>query len=88
MLEIGKAQEALKLSECGSDWLVIDDLDLGWIHMYTILINDVAHVLDLVHAEGSFFQFGIWLVLLQRLQNLLNMLQVFGPSLVVNENVI
>jgi hypothetical protein len=34
-VEIGKAQEALKLSECGWGWPVMDDLDLGWIHMYT-----------------------------------------------------
>jgi hypothetical protein len=41
-VEIGKAQEALKLSECGWGWPVTDDLDLGWIHMYAMLINDVA----------------------------------------------
>ena len=39
-VEIGKAQEALKLSECGWGWLII--LDLGWIHMYAMMINDVA----------------------------------------------
>jgi hypothetical protein len=58
-VEIGKAQEAPKLSECGWGWLVTDDLDLGWIHMYTMLINDVAQVMDPVHAEGAFFQVGI-----------------------------
>jgi hypothetical protein len=42
VVEIGKAQEAPKLSEFVWDWLVTDDLDLGWIHMYSILINDVA----------------------------------------------
>jgi hypothetical protein len=59
MVEIGKAQEALKLSECGRGWPVTDDLDLGWIRMYAILINDVARVMDLVHAEGSFFEVGV-----------------------------
>jgi hypothetical protein len=58
-IEIGKAQEAPKLSECGWGWLVTDDLDLGWIHMYAMLINDVAQVMDHVHAERSFFQVGI-----------------------------
>jgi hypothetical protein len=29
-------------SECGWGWPVTDDLDLGWIHMYAMLINDVA----------------------------------------------
>ena len=55
-VEIGKAQEASKLSECGWGWPVTDDMDLGWIHMYTMLINDVAQVMDPIHAEGSFFQ--------------------------------
>jgi hypothetical protein len=41
-IEIGEAQEALKLSDCGWSWLVTDDLDLGWIHMHTMLFNDVA----------------------------------------------
>jgi hypothetical protein len=59
VVEIGKAQEALKLSECGWGWPVMDDLDLGWIHMYEMLINDVSQVMDLVHAEGSFFQVGV-----------------------------
>ena len=42
VIEIGEAQEALNLNECGWGWLVMDDLDLGWIHMHTMLINDVA----------------------------------------------
>jgi hypothetical protein len=58
-VEIGKAQEASKLSECGWGWPVTDDLDLGWIHTYAMLINDVVQVMDLVHAEGAFFQVGI-----------------------------
>jgi hypothetical protein len=41
-VEIGKAQEAPKLNECGWGWSVMNDLDLGWIHMYAMLINDVA----------------------------------------------
>jgi hypothetical protein len=36
VVEIGKAQEAPKLSECGWGWPVMDDLDLGWIHMYAM----------------------------------------------------
>ena len=53
-VEISKSQEALKLGECCWGWPVMDDLDLGWIHMY-----DVAQVMDHVHAEGTFFQVGI-----------------------------
>jgi hypothetical protein len=53
-----------------------------------MLINDVAQVMDLVHAKRAFFQVGVYLVLSQGVQNLLNMLQVFDQSLDVNENVI
>jgi hypothetical protein len=42
MVEIGKAQEYSNLSECGLGWPVMDDLYFGWIHMYAMLINDVA----------------------------------------------
>jgi hypothetical protein len=59
VVEIGKAQEDLKLSACVLGWRVTDDLDLGWIHMYTMLINDISQVIDIVHAEGAFFQVGI-----------------------------
>jgi hypothetical protein len=41
-VEIGKAQEAPKLSECGWGWTVMNDLDLGWIHMYAMFINNVS----------------------------------------------
>ena len=59
VVEIGKAQEDLKLSECGWGRIVTDDLDLGWIHMYAMMINYVAQVMDPVHAEGAYFQVGI-----------------------------
>jgi hypothetical protein len=64
-IEIDKAQEAPKLSEFGWGCPVTDELDLGWIHMYTMLINYVALVMDPFHAEGAFFQVGIYLVLPQ-----------------------
>jgi hypothetical protein len=59
VIEIGKAQESPKLSECGWGWPVTDELDLSWIHMYAMMINDVAQVMGLVHAKGEFFQVGI-----------------------------
>jgi hypothetical protein len=37
----------------------MDDLDLIWIHMYPMLIDNVAQVLGPVHSKGSFFQVGI-----------------------------
>jgi hypothetical protein len=37
----------------------MNELDLSWINMYPMLINNVAQVLDPVHANGAFFQVGI-----------------------------
>jgi hypothetical protein len=59
VVEIGKAQESPKLSECGWGETVTDHLDLGWIHMYSMLINDVAQVMDLFHVDGAFFEVGV-----------------------------
>jgi hypothetical protein len=42
VIEIGEVQEDPKLIECGWGWLVRDDPNLGWIHMQTMLINDVS----------------------------------------------
>jgi hypothetical protein len=53
-----------------------------------MLINNVAQVLDLVHAKIAFFQVGINLVLLQSAQNLLNMLHVLLSHSVEDEDVI
>jgi hypothetical protein len=41
-IEIGKAQEAMNLNEHGWGWLVMDDLDLGWINMKIVCINNVS----------------------------------------------
>ena len=56
--------------------------------MYPILINNVAQVLDHVHAKRSFFQVGIKLVLRQSAQNLLNMPHVLLPHSAEDEDVI
>jgi hypothetical protein len=59
LVEFFQSQKASNLSECGRGWLVTNDLDLSWINMYTMFINNVAQVLDHVHAKGAFFQVGI-----------------------------
>jgi hypothetical protein len=88
LVEVGQSQEAMKLSQCGQGWRVTNDLDLSWIDMYPILINNVAQVLDPVHAKIAFFQVGIKLVLPQSAQNLLNMLHVLLPCSVEYEDFI
>ena len=66
----------------------MDDLDLSWINMYPMFISNVAQLFDHVHAKRSSFQVGIWLVLPQSAQKLLNMLHVILPSYVEDEDVI
>jgi hypothetical protein len=56
--------------------------------MYPMLINNVAQILDPVHAKREFFQVGIKLVLQQSAQNLLNMLHVLLPRSSKDEDVI
>jgi hypothetical protein len=42
VIEIGEAQEDPMFNECGWGCLVMDDIDLIWIHMHTMPINDVS----------------------------------------------
>jgi hypothetical protein len=49
----------MKIGLLGWGWLDTDDLDIGWINMCPVLINNVAQVLDHVHAKREFFQVGI-----------------------------
>jgi hypothetical protein len=56
--------------------------------MYPMLINNVAQVLDHVHAKRAFFQVGINRVLLQTDQNLFNISHVLLPHSVEDEDVI
>jgi hypothetical protein len=67
---------------------VTDDLDIRLMNMYPMLINNVAQVLDHVHAKGALFQVGLELVLPKSVQNMLNMLQVVLPSNTEDEDVI
>jgi hypothetical protein len=56
--------------------------------MYPMLINNVAQLLDPIHAKRSFFQVGIKLVLRQSDQNLLNMPYMLLPRSAEDEDVI
>jgi hypothetical protein len=56
LVEVCQSQEAMKLGWCGQGCPVMDELDLSWINMYPMFINNVAQVLDIVHAKGAFFQ--------------------------------
>jgi hypothetical protein len=78
----------MKLGQCGWGYPIMDDLDIKWINMYPMIINNVAQLLDYVHAKREFFQVGINLLLSQSAQNLLNMTHVILPHFVEDEDVI
>jgi hypothetical protein len=59
VVEVGEAQEAAELGQCLWGRPIMDDLDLGWIHMHTLLIHDVSQILDSLHVEGTLLQIGI-----------------------------
>jgi len=58
LIKIGKAQKSCKAL---LEWFgtpILNYLDLSQIHMHALIINDVSHILDLVHAKGAFLQVG------------------------------
>lgn len=55
--------------------------------MYTLLINDVSQILNLGQAKGAFVQVSTHLVLSQGLKDLSNMVKVFFPTLVEDQDV-
>jgi hypothetical protein len=50
-IEVGKAKEDVKLSQCCWSRLVPNDLDLGRIDMHPMLIYNVLEILNLCHAK-------------------------------------
>jgi hypothetical protein len=53
VVEVGEAQEVAELDECLQGWPITDDLDLGCIHMHTLLIHYVSQIVDSLHAKGT-----------------------------------
>ena len=48
-----------RLKAVVKDWEIMDDLDLGWVHMHPMLIHDVSKVLNPLHVKRTFLQIGI-----------------------------
>ena len=66
----------------------MSDLDLGCIHMYPTLINNLSQILNLVHAKSALVQIETQLVLLQCLEDLSDVVEVLFPSMVEDQDVI
>ena len=48
-----------RLKAVVKDWEIMDDLDLGWVHMHPMLIHDVCKVLNPLHVKRTFLQIDI-----------------------------
>jgi hypothetical protein len=42
VVEVGEAQEAVELCQSHRGWPIMNDLDLGWVHMHPMFIHDVS----------------------------------------------
>ena len=87
-VEISKTQKATKLCYSGRGSPILNDLDLGWIHMHPPFINNVSQILNLGHAKRTLLQIGTHLVLPQCLEDLSDVMKVLFPSLAEDQNVI
>jgi hypothetical protein len=53
-VEVGEAQEATELYHSLRGWPVMNELDLGRVHMHPMFIHDVPQVLNLIHVNQAF----------------------------------
>jgi hypothetical protein len=88
VVEFGEVQEATELDYFIQRQPIVNDLDLGWIHMHTLLIQDVSQILNSLHVKGTLLQIGIQLLFSHDTQDLLNVLQMFLPIFSKDEDVI
>jgi hypothetical protein len=58
-VEVSEAQEAAELDRFLRVQPIANELNLGWIHMHTLLIHDVSQILDSLHDEGKLLPIGI-----------------------------
>ena len=62
-VEISKTQKVAELCQSGWGWPILNDLNLGWIHLHPLFINNVSQILNLGHAESTSLQIISQLVL-------------------------
>jgi len=87
-VEFCKTQEAAELHQSGWGWPTPNDLDLGWIHVHPLFINNVSQILNLGHAKSAFLQISTHVVLPQCLDNLSDVVEVLFPTLAEDQDVI
>ena len=88
VVEIVKSQKVAELFQSRWGCPIPNDLDLNWIHMHPLFINNVSQILNLGHAKSAFLQIGTQLVLPQCLENLLDVVEVLFLALVEDQDVI
>ena len=63
-------------------------LNFAWIHLYVILSHQIPKKHYVVREETTFLEISIQLLPFKNGKNLLKMLQVFGLTFVINQNII
>ena len=58
-IKFGEAQEDVEICYSFQFWEIMNELDLGWVHMHPMLIHDVSKVLNPLHVKRTFLQIGI-----------------------------
>jgi hypothetical protein len=58
-VKVVEVEEAMELGQCLRGQPIADDLDLGWVHMHTLLIHNVSQLLYSLHVEGTLLQIDI-----------------------------
>jgi hypothetical protein len=85
---VGKAQERAKLGyPCR--WLPFSDgTHLRLVHPNSSLANNVAQEVHFLHGKAAFLPLDIELIVKKRLENLPQVLKVFGQPLAIHHDVI
>jgi hypothetical protein len=87
-VEVGEANEQLELCLCFQNGLLLNSSNLDRIHLYLVLQNDEAKVLNPGPFKLTFLWLGEELMLLEDLHNLVDYFPVLLEGVCEDEDVI
>jgi hypothetical protein len=87
-IEIHASESILEIKDIGGSRPLIQNLDFSRIYVNSGFINYQTQILDRDMSKGQLFHIRLQLVLAEEVTNYEDMLQMFCPSSIENENVI
>jgi hypothetical protein len=87
-VEVGEANEGLELHLCFRNEPLLNSGNLDWIHLYSVLRNDEAKVLDPGLFKLTFLQSEEELMLLEDLHNPVDYFPVLLKGVCKDEDVV